>query len=183
MVNLRAFYCFSDSHWLHVECDNGRERRRVSYPTLVCLVIPFSDYQSRLRVSTLLQVCKHTRRWLFRQDSRTCSRFSPPSHSLLFVGRTRRITQYTASGMRRIKTNSALPDRCSWRFRCAKNNIQLFLWWYNIPKIQIFIPFVIFIGIIMLFFCYKCVDIIPEKWYNVLCNIAFCRGGNSNGIY
>ena len=26
---------------------------------------------------------------------------SPPSHSLLFVGRTRRITQYTASGMRR----------------------------------------------------------------------------------
>ena len=50
--------------------------------------------------------------------------FSPPSHSLLFVGRTRRITQYTASGMRRIKTNSALPTRCSRRFRfCYPTNL------------------------------------------------------------
>ena len=64
------------------------------------------------------------------RDLRTRSSFSPPSHSLLFVGRTRRITQYTASGMRRIKTNSALPTRCFGRFRCVKNNTQLFLTCY-----------------------------------------------------
>jgi hypothetical protein len=46
---------------------------------------------------------------------------------LLFVGRTRRITQYTASGMRLIKTNSSLPTRCSRRFRFGKNSYQLFL--------------------------------------------------------
>ena len=74
-----------------------------------------------------------TRRLLLRQGLRTRSGFSPPSHSLLFVGRTRRITQYTASGMRRIKTNSALPDRCFGRFRCVKNNIQLFLTCYISP--------------------------------------------------
>ena len=73
---------------------------------------------------------RRTRRWQLPIDLRTRSSFSPPSHSLLFVGRTRRITQYTASGMRRIKTNSALPDRCFGRFRCVKNNTQLFLTCY-----------------------------------------------------
>ena len=79
-----------------------------------------SDGIANLRASKTSRSAERGRR---RQNLRC----PPPSHSLLFVGRTRRITQYTASGMRRIKTNSTLPNRCSRRFRCGKNSYQLFL--------------------------------------------------------
>ena len=109
---------------------------------LLWSIMRLANHQTWFHKSASLRDGRRIRRWLLRQGSYTRPNISPPSHSLLFVGRTRRITQYTASGMRRIKTNSALPDRCSRRFRCAKNNTQSFLTCY----VEFFECFLLLVG-------------------------------------
>ena len=118
-----AWLCFSNKFEIHssrIVCylSVGHDKWR-NIPQAVCATSrsPAFSFNSLLCRTPLIKT------------TLSCFYLASPfeSHSLLFVGRTRQMTQYTASGMRYVSVAGFLLQLLALSNTSHKNNTQLFL--------------------------------------------------------